>query len=394
MDKMVKEILDNLKPGLRPQATGSGHYRIVSANGVVIRQEGGLPITVPSTPSVTERGNIIASLRRAGVYQDERQIIVKAHNPLIRDDVAESSDENNHATNTIRGLLKGFGVYTWLEQHKQDMATIISYIDLRSMECSIKTVDKLYKGEVLTQEELKPMQVLIAELEREEDPIASLFRLLRKAKDLPDVPEEEEVETPLGDEPELSHFKIEQEEKEEVVSAIEMPATVLMGTTDEMVRAFILDLREKEEELVAEAAKVRDLIDQMEEMFPAAKLDDDENDEPNKQPQRAKTESKVTRIGPENGQQRNPTGAAARPRDQYGLIEGSKQSALAAKIMEVMDQGGEYTQGEFIETFEESQGVVSTVVRKLEEGGFIIQTGGKLGSTSDPKRYGASSIYS
>lgn len=397
----LRKAQRHFKQGYWLASSGSNHFVVMGPDDQPVRRNdgSGRHLGLPSSPRHSSISYHLRRLRDHGVLD---QLGVREHEfrestSLVRDDLAGVGDPeaNNVATKQILEDIADVGIPRPRSVRDFDeLAVVLSLVSAEPPNMTYRSLMRLYNGSTLTVKEQAPFIQLIGILEEEEDPIRFRFNLLRQARGLP--PDTITVEVPpVEEEP--------QQEEEKVSTPAETIGRAMqyMGDSVEgLVGAFISDLRDQVNVKLDEINKIEDLISTLEEQYPSITVEADDG--------HGEDHGNTTNGGTTRGsvlsrtQRSTPQTLRVEPEEQPASRRGRNTgpSGLTGdKIMEVMDQGGEWT----LQELQEATGVASVspvkrVMTDLIEGGKAVivtpwHTSPEKGKGRVPATYGSTEHY-
>lgn len=354
---------------------GSGHYTITrvtqSGEVVVVRDDSGLPVTIPSSPSRSERMNIIKSLERVGVIvrgqppasQETGATPRSSGGRLIRDDLTqfqEASAVNLSETQKLQVSLGGMGLLD--TKCSRYVGTVAGWLVGVDQHEGSQLLHNLLVGKAMPPADREPFEKLEAIMSTKSNPVKHLYRLYREARGL--VP---------GKEPVVSTIEQKNEVNQQIEEVFNTFADQLAARKDQLqaqLESIAAEL-EKIDNFIEFSDQMKGMLTEMDSFFgvPGAGQAE-EGEDISQQPEPKHTEH---HIG--NG------GANAQKEEQ-------KQ-----KVLQLMAEGGEWSQREMYEELGISQPTMSTYVRELlEENKLVVVEPG--GGGTKPTTYGLPEFYS
>lgn len=363
MNKRVKQIVERFAPGHSVLPNG-GHFLILR-DGKIVRDDKARPVTLPSSPSDRRfEANTLRMLRRHGVIRDQPTVSARNRGRLIRDDLTTKIDHaNNHATNELREGMRRCGIWGLFQrpERRYDIGLAMSAAaGVEQGDCH-QILLKLASGQNLVPADREPVEILVTTLTNREDPIKSLYELVRRAKGLLPTPQEE------------------------VVATTTTPKVSLSGPAETIAKSFLSTLREQREAAEQNLAKLEEeikgydqLIDFIDSMFSGSTTET--------------AETQVKQISLSGDEQ--PTDGVHKDEETFSHVAqlSSQNQTIAEKVMGLVSQGGEWTQRQMYEELNVSQPTMGDIVNALVQDGKLVVVEPRSGP--NPASYGSAEIYS
>lgn len=382
MNKEVKQIVEMFHPCFSVEpGSGKGHW-VVTKGGFPYRAENGQLVTLPSSPARSERMNLIKGLERVGVIsrgqplprqvEGARRERKPGGERLARTDTRHVDHTNTLATNKLRESLKDLGVWALMLRPatRSDVATAAAFVsDADVMSCQ-QIIRRITDGWTLVPADREPLEDLEGKLSLHSDPIRMLYQLVRSAKGLIG---REESEPPAKEEPASTTAK------EEPVST-QVQEAKLVGAAAQVTIQFIEQLEKQKDEMLTQIGSLQEQVEGIDQLIGQVR----------------------NLVGGGNTNPVDDTDTHHRSHDidltddknddgNDGDSNGGTQ-AIMDNVMELVANGGEWTQREMYETLDVTQSTMSMVVRQLVEAGKLVMV--EPGRGPNPSTYGSSEFYS
>lgn len=190
--KILKEILQDLKPGHELVPDGKSHYKVLDPHGELVRLANGQAVTLPSTPSPSNRENIRAQLNAAGILETAAQRRGRPQrgngDPDLRGAQAEAQARGRETEERAKALYRRFDA--WVPKiggwEAQSMAADLARIaHMLSPGVGIKNLtpaaSEFRNGAVPIRSALDAFEKVTEKVEEAENPRLGWFDLVREA---------------------------------------------------------------------------------------------------------------------------------------------------------------------------------------------------------------------